>query len=199
MEIGTGASCILPLLGNFVYGWEMVASEANLTAYASALKNRARIRSERIDVRKVDLSAAPLEFLRAADGNFCGLVCNPPFYEDEASMSVNMQPGCSVMIHEGTTEGGEVGFLKKIAESSKLVENSICVLTSMLGHKASVEEISNYLKLQGASFILCTRFFQGRTIRYGVAWSWDICHLPARFQDVLLDLRTHTRRSRRTT
>jgi len=85
MDIGTGASCIYPLIAASVYGWEMIASDVNPAALASARKIVASNgHRDLIDVRGQELSNASIfDGVLRADERLDFAMCNPPFYPSE--------------------------------------------------------------------------------------------------------------------
>lgn len=61
LDVGTGASCIYPLLGTALLGWRFIASETDpLSANAARENVRANAWSERIDVRLVPTPPLPV-------------------------------------------------------------------------------------------------------------------------------------------
>lgn len=82
MDIGTGASCIYPIIAASAYGWRMIASEIDPTSIASA---RGIVKSnghdDLIAMRCQELSNSSIfdGVLRSGEYiDFC--MCNPPFY-----------------------------------------------------------------------------------------------------------------------
>ncbi|CAM9798620.1 unnamed protein product [Ectocarpus sp. 13 AM-2016] len=92
VDVGTGASCIYPLLGARVAGWSFLATEIDPVSAEWAEKNiRSNDLQEQIEVRLVpspadggDDEASPgplLAALREEDGDFDFSMTNPPFFE----------------------------------------------------------------------------------------------------------------------
>ncbi|CAM9398477.1 unnamed protein product [Ectocarpus fasciculatus] len=92
VDVGTGASCIYPLLGAKVAGWSFLATEIDPVSAEWAEKNvRSNDLQEKVKVRLVpspadggDVEAAPgplLAALRDEDGDFDFSMTNPPFFE----------------------------------------------------------------------------------------------------------------------
>jgi len=133
LDIGTGASCIYSLLGAREYGWSFIGSDIDRGALDSARTIVARnsLRSQ-IDLR---LQSDPGHIFRGVlrEGEqvaFC--VCNPPFHESldwaaRAASTKWQRLGRSsqgeALNYQGKPselccEGGEVGFVKRMAEES---------------------------------------------------------------------------------
>ncbi len=112
-------------------------------------------------------------------------MCNPPFYS-EASEPTISQPSKraskrrsephsinTCQPHESTFSGGEVEFVKKMIDQSEALSERVCIFTTMLGKKVSLDVLRNYLvKEKMCQNVSETEFCQGRTMRWGLAWSF---------------------------
>ncbi|CAM9655593.1 unnamed protein product [Laminaria digitata] len=92
IDIGTGASCIYPLLGAKVSGWSFLATETDAVSAEWADKNvRSNDLHDQVTVRVVPSSDATdqdapgplLTALTEEDGDFDFSMTNPPFFESE--------------------------------------------------------------------------------------------------------------------
>ena len=107
-------------------------------------------------------------------------MCNPPFYTSEtdllASAASKSRPPFSVCTGskgEMVTEGGEVAFVKRIINESKLLGDRCQWFSSMLGKYGSVETILDVLRDEGSCNWAVKDLVQGtKTRRWAVAWSW---------------------------
>jgi 23S rRNA (adenine1618-N6)-methyltransferase len=82
LDVGTGASCIYPIIGYGEYGWNFVASDINATslANAQAIIDMNPPLANRIELR---LQASPSAYFKGIVGDddwFDFSVCNPPFH-----------------------------------------------------------------------------------------------------------------------
>ncbi|CAN0230877.1 unnamed protein product, partial [Ectocarpus sp. 6 AP-2014] len=131
VDVGTGASCIYPLLGAKVAGWSFLATEIDPVSAEWAEKNvRSNDLQEKIEVRLVpspadsgDDEAAPgplLAALREEDGDFDFSMTNPPFFEsaDEAGQNPDTATGDMAAAGEVACHGGEVAFVTAIIRDS---------------------------------------------------------------------------------
>lgn len=114
--------------------------------------------------------------------DFC--MCNPPFFSsvDDFDPShrknrTGKRPAPSNPItgshDELMIEGGECEFVTKIIEESSIVRHRIRIFTTMLGHKTSVAKMLTVLNSLNITNIAQTEFCQGRTTRWGLAWSFN--------------------------
>lgn len=155
IDIGTGASCIYPLLAARINSWNFLATEVDSKCIRYAQKN---ISSNGLD-NKIKIKAVDpqhLLYVPLKDDNrqydFC--MCNPPFFSDAVDAlganrtSFRPQPK-SICTGDGSEiiyDGGEVEFVKSIIEDSiKLLDRVKCY-TSMLGKKSSVNCLVSILK-----------------------------------------------------
>ena len=81
LDLGTGASCVYPLIGASIYGWSFIASEVHLPSFKSAHKIvDANSLSRLIDVRRQDDPNKLFEGIWRKGELIDFVMCNPPFY-----------------------------------------------------------------------------------------------------------------------
>ena len=69
--------------------------------------------------------------------------------------------------------GGEVAFAKKMVEESRALLDKVRIYTVLLGHKSSVAEVKKVLHTTPeVTSLTSTQFCQGKTMRWGVAWTF---------------------------
>ncbi|KAK7368607.1 hypothetical protein VNO80_10635 [Phaseolus coccineus] len=217
-DIGTGTSCIYPLLGASLHGWSFVGSDVTDVAIEWAEKNvssNSHI-SHLIEIRKVkdngnapcveveesvnsdqitsckktDMEVAPLPLdLHACENknyhgppilvgvvrddekfDFC--MCNPPFFESLEEAGLNPKTSCGGTSHEMVCPGGERAFITRIIEDSTQLKQHFRWFTSMVGKKSNLKYLVSKLWGVGVSIVKTTEFVQGRTFRWGLAWSF---------------------------
>ena len=87
LDIGTGASCIYPLLGHAQFSWDFVATEYNETSLKFAKKNIKENGLEKhIELRKQYNKKHILKKVTNKEDHFAACVCNPPFFKDKNEM-----------------------------------------------------------------------------------------------------------------
>src|SRR3990167_9527220 len=89
LDIGVGANCIYPLLGNREYGWQFLGADIDASAIASA---EAIVRSNpglasAIELRQQTDGAHIFQNLLQADESFDLSLCNPPFHASASEAS----------------------------------------------------------------------------------------------------------------
>ncbi|XP_065893555.1 RNA N6-adenosine-methyltransferase mettl16-like isoform X2 [Dysidea avara] len=176
IDIGTGASCIYPLLGTRLNGWNFLATEIDPVSIEYATKNVATNNfSNNITIQKVEATNVLVGVLDDKTSyDFC--MCNPPFFKDTMErdgVNKKHQVELSGADHEVITEGGEVQFVKRIISDSLKLRSKIRWYTSMLGKKSSVKELCNLIKHHQIPVLTTTEFVQGNVHRWGIAWSFN--------------------------
>ncbi|KAI2191516.1 hypothetical protein LOZ20_004831 [Ophidiomyces ophidiicola] len=192
LDIGTGASCIYPLLGcaqrpaflclvesNRQLILQSDIDESNIhharrNIDRNGLQARIRLTRTRPEDPLIQLDAIPpskmLDFT----------MCNPPFYESReellASAKAKQRPpnsACTGADIEMVTAGGETAFVSRMIEESLKLYDKVQWYTSMLGKLSSVTTLVEQLVAAGNKNWAVTQFVQGsKTKRWAIAWSW---------------------------
>lgn len=191
IDIGTGASCIYPLLGSTLNGWYFLATEVDDMCFNYAKKNVEQNNlSDLIKVVKVPQKTLLMDALKEESEiiyDFC--MCNPPFFANQLeakgvnSRNPRRPPPSSVNtggITEIMAEGGELEFVKRIIHDSLQLKKRLRWYSCMLGKKCSLAPLKEELKIQGVPKVTHTEFCQGRTMRWALAWSfYDDVQVPS--------------------
>ncbi|XP_060704195.1 RNA N6-adenosine-methyltransferase mettl16 isoform X2 [Hemiscyllium ocellatum] len=183
IDIGTGASCIYPLLGATMNGWFFLATEVDDMCFNYAKKNvEQNSLSELIKVVKVPQKTLLMDALKEESEivyDFC--MCNPPFFANQLeakgvnSRNPSRPPPSSVNtggITEIMAEGGELEFVKRIIHDSLQLKKRLRWYSCMLGKKCSLAPLKEELRHQEVPKVTHTEFCQGRTMRWALAWSF---------------------------
>ncbi|XP_053279572.1 RNA N6-adenosine-methyltransferase mettl16 [Pleuronectes platessa] len=183
IDIGTGASCIYPLLGATMNGWYFLATEVDDICFDYATKNVEQNKmSDLIKVVKVPQKTLLMDALKEETEiiyDFC--MCNPPFFANQLeAQGVNSRnsrrpPPSSVNtggVTEIMAEGGELEFVKRIIHDSLQLKKRLRWYSCMLGKKCSLAPLKEELRKQGVPKVTHTEFCQGRTMRWALAWSF---------------------------
>ncbi|XP_038549975.1 RNA N6-adenosine-methyltransferase mettl16 [Micropterus salmoides] len=183
IDIGTGASCIYPLLGATMNGWYFLATEVDDICFDYATKNVEQNNlSELIKVVKVPQKTLLMDALKEETElvyDFC--MCNPPFFANQLeakgvnSRNSRRPPPSSVNtggVTEIMAEGGELEFVKRIIHDSLQLKKRLRWYSCMLGKKCSLTPLKEELRKQGVPKVTHTEFCQGRTMRWALAWSF---------------------------
>jgi 23S rRNA A1618 N6-methylase RlmF len=99
-------------------------------------------------------------------------MCNPPFFGDISEADTNPESSCMGSQNEMVCDGGEVAFVSQIIKDSALLQDRFHWFTSLVGKKQSLRKILSILREKKVKNICTTEFLQGRTKRWGIAWSY---------------------------
>ncbi|XP_046389732.1 U6 small nuclear RNA (adenine-(43)-N(6))-methyltransferase [Ischnura elegans] len=181
VDIGTGASCIYPLLAGKTKGWRMLATEIDEESVACAIRNvEANGLETLIEVKRVDANVI-LDGALEGDKHYTFTMCNPPFFESEKDViasdnrSSNRTPPSNSptgSMGELVVDGGELKFIRKMLSDSKDIGTRVSLYTTMVGHKSNVNVLKAEIAAAGANNYGSYEFCQGRTTRWGLAWTF---------------------------
>ena len=185
LDIGTGGSCIFPLMGHAMNGWTFVATDIDRVAIDAARRNIAlNGLAASIDLRLVDGERAILRDVVAETtttttlagggdgGGFDFCICNPPFFASADDVKAKPFGSCEGVATELVTAGGEVTFISRMIEESLELRTRVRWFTSMIGCKASLRPLLRKLRDAGIRNVCTMVFVQGLTRRWGIAWSF---------------------------
>ncbi|CAF3854538.1 unnamed protein product [Rotaria sp. Silwood2] len=192
IDIGCGCSCIHALLAvRLNPQWKMFVSEIDPFNYRMAMKNvEQNVLQDQIHVIQMN-SSALFDGLIDQANHYDFLMCNPPFFSDtfECQGLTNTRKSdrpsansinTAANIESIYDQGGEVEFITRMINESRLYATNVRVFTSQLGKKSSLKQIQNCLH---DIRHIDTEFCQGNTMRWAVAWTFDeTYHFPEQCQ-----------------
>jgi len=187
LDVGTGATCVYPLLGFAEYKWHFVATDIDVVA----------LRNAQIIIDKNDLSSA-IELRLQQDKShilkgiikptdaFTVSMCNPPFYKNEKEATdattkklkgLKKAMETPVRNFSGTAselwfQGGEKAFLHTYLYESSLFKTHCFWFTSLVSNKDLVKSMQKSLKKLGATKVKVINMQQGHKISRIVAWTF---------------------------
>lgn len=175
LDVGTGTSCIYPLLASKQHGWKMIGSDIDEEAVEKAQKN-VDLNPDLKDLITVKLVSSDSDFF-----DFSGLtftMCNPPFYSSFEEMETSMAKKTSTPVGELKaaqteliTKDGELGFLKRMISDSKK-HKQVLWFTSMVGKKETMEKTCEQLKEEEIYHAVVSKR-PGKTKRWFIAWTFN--------------------------
>ncbi|XP_052194805.1 uncharacterized protein LOC127802812 isoform X2 [Diospyros lotus] len=102
--------------------------------------------------------------------DFC--MCNPPFFETMEEAGLNPKTSCGGTPEEMVCPGGEEAFICRIIQDSVELNQTFRWYTSMVGRKSNLKVLTSKLREVGVTIVKTTEFVQGKTCRWGLAWSF---------------------------
>jgi 23S rRNA (adenine1618-N6)-methyltransferase len=182
LDIGTGATCIYPLLGVAEFNWNFIATDIDLDSLDSAqdiiddntLDANIKLRQQ-FDEQQI------LKGILEEDDFFSATMCNPPFYKsaEEArganrrksrNLGNNAVRNFSGNNNELWYKGGEKVFLHNYLYESSLFSNKSKWFTSLVSKKENVESLQNSAKKLGAEEFKVINMNQGNKVTRIVCW-----------------------------
>ncbi|MFV5686824.1 23S rRNA (adenine(1618)-N(6))-methyltransferase RlmF [Flavobacterium sp. GB2R13] len=189
LDIGIGANCIYPIIGNSTYGWSFVGTDID----EKAIQNCKKIIQDNpnlMDVISLQLQTESRFIFKniiTPEDKFTFTICNPPFHnsKEEATKSSirkinnleNTRTKNPVLNFGGQNtelwyEGGEIGFLTQmIYESAKYPMNCLW-FTTLVSKKENLSSIYKTLNKVSAVEVKTIDMAQGQKTSRIVAWTF---------------------------
>ncbi|WP_405606047.1 23S rRNA (adenine(1618)-N(6))-methyltransferase RlmF [Polaribacter sp. Asnod1-A03] len=182
LDIGTGASCIYPLLGVAEYDWNFVGSDISLDSldYAQDIIDDNNLDSY-IELRQQFNEEHILKGILEEDDFFSATMCNPPFYRSaEEAQGANRRKARNlgnnaVRNFSGNNNelwyvGGEKAFLHNYLYESSLFKEKSKWFTSLVSKKENVESLEKSSKKLGVVEFKVIPMNQGNKVTRIVCW-----------------------------
>jgi len=190
LDIGVGANCIYPLIGQREYGWQFVGTEIDAVAIANAQRIvDANGLGESITLR---LQASPELSFRGVvkpDELFDLSMCNPPFHASLAEARAGTQrkwknlgiesnkKKIPVLNFGGQSmelccEGGEEAFVCRMIKESARLPGSCLWFTTLISKSSSLPAVYRAIKYVGAAENRTIEMAQGQKKSRIVAWTF---------------------------
>ena len=190
LDIGTGASCIYPILGARVYNWNFVASDIDPISIKEAnniISGNAKL-ANKIACRLQNNEQFIFSNIIKADEFFHLTLCNPPFHKslDDASQGTKRKWQNLNRTNKGNKnalnfggqkaelwcEGGELAFISKMIKESKAFKTQVFWFTCLVSKKEHLAKLKLALKKSSAKQIKVIKMAQGQKISRFIAWSY---------------------------
>ncbi|EGF78177.1 hypothetical protein BATDEDRAFT_91032 [Batrachochytrium dendrobatidis JAM81] len=180
IDIGTGASCIYPLLGcSRNPKWSFLALEIDERSIDFATQNVNRNSLQNCITVVKGSTQKPIISLPNDNQMYDFCMCNPPFYSDEEEMrvsrSIKQQAPLSLCMgsqNEMLQPGGEVAFVTSLIEESQILGCRITWYTSLVGFRENAQRLEALLHQKQIPVVRRAVYKQGRTSRSILTWSF---------------------------
>lgn len=189
LDVGIGANCIYPIIGNHEYKWSFVGTDID----EKALQNCKKIIANNphlIENISLQLQVEPRFIFKniiLPEDKFAFTICNPPFHasQDEATKASlrkvnNLEETKSVkpilnfggQNSELWCNGGEIGFITQMIYESVKYPLQVFWFTTLVSKKENLKSIYKTLNKVGAVEIKTIEMAQGQKISRFVAWTF---------------------------
>lgn len=187
LDVGTGASCIYPLLGHALYNWNFVGTDVDEKSFQIAQKiiDKNNL-GDAIALRFQNDYQHILKGILKPSDKFTAAVCNPPFFKSQTDAleatktklkGLGRESDKVVRNFSGTpTElcyaGGEKAFLHNYLYESSQYKQQCFWFTSLVSNVSHVKSMEASLKKLGATAFQVLDMIQGNKVSRVVAWSF---------------------------
>lgn len=190
LDIGVGANCIYPLIGNRTYGWQFVGTDIDPVALKNAQQILAANQmSDAVELRLQRSRTAIFSGVTQADELFDLTLCNPPFHASLAEARHGSQRkwknlGREADKHKNPVlnfggqgmelccDGGEEAFVKRMIEESKSGHSNCLWFTTLISKSSSLPHVYRALKYSGAKDNRTIEMSQGQKKSRILAWTF---------------------------
>lgn len=188
LDIGVGANCVYPIIGNYEYGWSFVGSDVDDVAFGSAKKIvQSNDLFNEIEIRKQNSHSAIYKGIIKSDEFFDVCICNPPFHAslEEAREGTlrkvkNLSSGkiSKPILNFGGQhaelwcKGGEKEFVSKMIKESAEMTTSCFWFSSLISKSENLPSIYYELEKVNATEVKTIEMKQGNKISRFVAWTF---------------------------
>ena len=184
LDIGTGATCIYPLLGVKEYDWNFVATDIELDSLDTAQDIISDNNLEaKILLRQQFTEANILKGIIEKGDSFSAVVCNPPFYKSEQeakganvrksrNLGNNAVRNFSGNNNELWYPGGEKAFLHNYLYQSSLYKDISVWFTSLVSKKETIKSLQKSGEKLKVKTMKIIPMHQGNKVTRIVAWQF---------------------------
>lgn len=186
LDIGVGANCIYPMLGNKIYNWHMVGSDINEVAIKSAQRNcnASNNLNKDIEIRHQQDNANIFKGIILKNEYYHFTMCNPPFHSSEKEAqkgtirklkNIDQDTKSSLnfggQANELWCNGGEALFIKRMIKQSLLYKNQVKWFTCLVSKKDHLPKIHKQLNKLQATY-KTINMAQGQKQSRFIAWTF---------------------------
>ncbi|MGH8076135.1 MAG: 23S rRNA (adenine(1618)-N(6))-methyltransferase RlmF [Lysobacter sp.] len=191
LDIGVGANCIYPLLGQCDYGWRFVGSDVDVNALraAEAIVQANPGLSDAIELRHQPERGSIFAGLLGSDERFDLSLCNPPFHAsaEEATRGSqrkwrNLGKGDATraalplnfggQASELWCTGGEASFVRRMIRESIGIKTQGFWFSSLISKAENLAAVRKHLKKAGVQELREVTMAQGSKQSRFVAWTF---------------------------
>lgn len=186
LDIGIGANCIYPILGNAIYGWSFVGTDID----EKAIENCSKIienNPKLIDVISLQQqleSRFIFKNIITPEDKFSFTICNPPFHSSsQEALNGTIRKNVNLGISKNTLnfggqntelwcDGGELGFITQMIYESAKYSMQCLWFTTLVSKQSNLKSIYKTLGKVNVASIKTIEVSQGQKISRIVAWTF---------------------------
>lgn len=189
MDIGVGANCVYPIIGNKEYGWSFIGTDIDRVAIDSAQKiiELNPFLQEKVEIRFQTNPKNIVKGILQENERIDIIICNPPFHASFAEAQSGTLRKLSNLkgkrIAKSTLnfggrnnelwcEGGEERFVQDMIYQSRQFSTSCFWFSSLISKESHLKSIYESLKKAEASEVKTISMGQGNKTSRMVAWTF---------------------------
>ena len=188
LDIGVGANCVYPLIGNSVYGWQFTGTDVDPTAISSVTKIASLNENFKnaIEARFQPVKTDIFKGIVKTDELFDLTICNPPFHASlqEAQAGTIKKWGNlknkeqSTLLNFGGKNnelwftGGEAAFISRMVDQSAMFSKQCLWFSTLVSKRENLEFIYKMLRKVKAVDVKTINMSQGQKVSRIVAWTF---------------------------
>lgn len=190
LDIGVGANCVYPVIGNKEYGWSFVGTDIDPVSIASANKIIELNPSLKgnIEIRLQKNTENIFNGIIQQDEHFDLTICNPPFHSSRAEAQSGTTRKLSNLkrkkilkptlnfggqSNELWCNGGEEKFVADMIQQSKQFATSCFWFSTLISKSSNLNSAYYALKNVGATEVKTIPMSQGNKVSRIVAWTFQ--------------------------
>lgn len=189
LDIGVGASCIYPIIGNKEYGWSFIGSDIDPVSIQSSseiVKSNASLRGS-VELRLQQNPENIFSGVLHKEEHLDLILCNPPFHTSLAEAragtirklkNLKQKQVTSPILNFGGQngelwcKGGEKKFVENMIQQSREFSTSCFWFTSLVSKQANLKSILSKAKEAGALNVKTIEMEHGNKVSRIVAWTY---------------------------
>lgn len=189
LDIGVGANCVYPIIGNKEYGWSFIGTDTDALAIeaASQIIDLNPILKDKVELRLQDNPKDVFAGILVEGERIDVTICNPPFHASLAEArsgslrKLKNLTGKAKAVpllnfggqnNELWCEGGEAEFLRVMIQQSKQYDDCCFWFSSLVSKRDTLEGIYKQLEKLKAVEIKTIAMGQGNKLSRIVAWTF---------------------------
>ena len=190
LDVGVGANCVYPIIGNHEYGWQFVATDIDQEAIDSAkniVSKNVHLKGQ-INLRLQTDSKQMFDNVFKKEEKYDLVVCNPPFHANlgearygslrkQKNINVEETYGPPKLNFAGRSnelwyKGGEKKFIRRMITESKGFAKKCFWFTSHVSKHEHLEYFYNHIEDSGAYELNTLQMGQGNKRSRVIAWTF---------------------------
>lgn len=189
LDIGVGANCVYPIIGNKEYGWSFIGTEIDTVAVDSANKI-IELNPQLKDKIEIRLQNNPKDILYGVlkkDERIDLSICNPPFHASSEEAQTRTLRKLTNLKGKKITKatlnfggqnnelwckGGEIGFIRDMIRQSKQFSDSVFWFSTSVSKQANLNTVYQELEKADAFEVRTIPMAQGNKTSRVVAWTF---------------------------